>query len=157
MAKLSFPSSAAAAIHHSLRGRLDVDCVKHRNLRPATSPTSLAKKSLTNQDLLAMTNGEFSDSTTLKAIQPNLGKRISTGLCNSEQRALSTIHKMRTGRRDRAILTGLGGSVGICHLAVHFIHSRKNYLILPAQPLLPTLLGCFYGNRREETDVKESS
>jgi len=77
-----------------------------------------------------MTDVKFSDSTTLKAIQSNLGKMISTRVCNFEQRTLSTIPKMRTRRRDRAILTGLGGSGDICHLAVHFIHSRANCLIL---------------------------
>ena len=77
-----------------------------------------------------MTDVKFSDSTTLKAIQSNLGKMISTRVCNFEQRTLSTIPKMRTGRQDRAILTGLGGSGDICHLAIHFIHTQENYLIL---------------------------
>ena len=54
-------------------------------------------------------------------------------------------------------MTGLGGSGDICHLAVHFIHTRENYLILSAQLLLQILLGCFYGNRWEEIYVKEGS
>jgi len=104
-----------------------------------------------------MTNVKFSDSTTRKAIQSNLGKMISTKLCNFEQRALSTIPKMRTGRRDRAILAGLGGPGAVCHLALHFIRTRENYLILPAQSLSQISLGCFYGNRWEEIYVKEGS
>lgn len=58
----------------------------------------------------------------------NPGKVISTMVCNFEQRTLSTIPKMRTGRRDRAISTGRGGSGDICHLAVDFITPGKTTL-----------------------------
>ena len=50
------------------------------------------------------------------------------GVCNFEHRTLSTIPKMRTGRRDRAISTGRGGSGDICHLAVDFITPGKTTL-----------------------------
>lgn len=48
------------------------------------------------------------------------------GLFNCEQRARQVFHRMVLGRLDRAILTGLGGSASISHLAVLLIFATRN-------------------------------
>jgi hypothetical protein len=51
---------------------------------------------------------------------------IVGGLFNCEQRACQVFHRMILGRLDRAILTGLGGSASISHLAVLLIFATRN-------------------------------
>jgi len=54
---------------------------------------------------------------------------------------------MCTGRRDRAILTGLGGSGGICHLAVLCVFTSGNTPVVPPmiqKDILRRLLARFY-------------
>jgi hypothetical protein len=47
-------------------------------------------------------------------------------LSKSVQHASRPFHTICTGRRDRAILAGLGGSDGIRHLAVLFVSTSRN-------------------------------